>query len=143
MKNQVYKFDEYHECRKQGTLAECQLACQQTAGCSRFSYFTPNFKNSKYVNVIAKYVAAKREAMDCCLVTDTVWTLMKMQNNVSGRTYIRMHNVISGPKFCVTEKTEITENNALDREKDIFSGKIVICKHLSLTLPTLGFLRVF
>ena len=113
MKNQTYKLDESQECVKQETLAECQLSCKQTAGCSQFSYFTKEFKGSNDV-----YGGERR--MDCCLV---------MEIKSIGNALVNKQNVISGPTSCVTEKNRLTEKSAAIRaEKDIFSGKIMKLK---------------
>ena len=109
MKNQVFNFDKSKNCAKMGTLAECQLRCQQTAGCLKFSYFTKDFDNSNNVEK-----GAKREPKDCCLVIDTKLTIPVTRRRKSGTT-TKKKNVISGPQFCPVKKTE--ENGTL------FSGE--------------------
>ena len=105
LENLVYSFNPSQECIKLSTVQECQLACQQTAGCSKFSYFTKYFKGSDDVKN-----NAKRESLDCCLRIDT-----KLAND----DVMKLQYVISGPKYCPDR--DATLSNSVDR--DIFSGK--------------------
>ena len=106
--NQVYSFNPKHECIKLKTPQECQLACKQTSGCSKFSYFTKYFKGSNDVES-----DASRGPLDCCLLTNTDAT----------DTLTKKQHAVSGPKFCISENTTLSNNNV----RDIFSGKTIKC----------------
>ena len=107
----MFVFDQNHECLKVGTPQECQLACKQTSGCSKFSYFTKYFKNSNDVKNVAN-----REPLECCLLTDT-----DAEDKVTKKQY-----VVSGPKFCSNTDSPPSKNTI----RDVFSGKRIKCKHI-------------
>ena len=115
LENQVYGLDQNQECLKLRTPQECQLACQQTAYCSKFSYFTKNFKG---VNDVKN--GASREPLDCCLLT---YAYLQFKFKV-----IKKQHVVSGPKFCPSKsaKKTLSKNNV----RDVFSGKIIKYKDI-------------
>ena len=133
----MYSFKKSPECVKAGTHKECQLTCQLTPGCSKFSYFTKYFKSSNYVGN-----ESRREALDCCLIDtrSTDITLTKKQD------------VISGLKRCSVGKAELKAelkaemiSNAYGNEvkvKDLFSGKMIKCKSNGPLITDLLFSRI-
>ena len=111
LENQVFSFNQNHECVKMGTPQQCQLACKQTNGCSKFSYFSKYFKGSNNVDN-----DASRESLDCCLLTDT---------DAPGIATKKQY-AVSGPKFCASEKAAPSNNYF----RDIFSGKTIKCENV-------------
>ena len=109
LNNQVYSFSKNQKCTKVGTREECQLTCQQTDGCTKFSFFTRDYKTS---NDAENYV--RREALDCCLVADTKST----------STVTKKQNVISGPKFCPSRKSEMETRTNKSNRNDLFTCKL-------------------
>ena len=92
LNNTVYSFQESQKCVKVGTPEECQLLCQQTYNCSKFSYFTRNFDRSNDARN-----NNTREALDCCLV---------IHKRLPNPTVSIKQNVISGPQVCPIPKID-------------------------------------
>ena len=112
LNNLVYNFNQNQECVKSDVIGdiymrtpqECQLACQQTSGCSKFSYYTSFYKDPEHM-----------ERQECCyLFSET-----KLANYaVTKKPY-----VISGPKFCPSENAEKTPSN--NNVRDAYSGETI------------------
>ena len=58
--------------------------------------------------------------MDCCLLSDTD------ANGIA----TKKHDVVSGPKFCASEKATPSNNYF----RDVFSGKTIKCENVLLSL---------
>ena len=111
LNNQMYSFSKFQQCTKVGTPEVCQLTCQQTDGCIKFSFFTKYFRTSNDAEN-----GSRREAWDCCLAINTKST---------SNTITKNQNVISGPKFCRIGKTKVETGPSKSKFNEMFTGKLL------------------
>ena len=78
LENQDYQAPNLnHGCTKTETVQKCQLLCQETPGCVKFSYLTPFYDGVHGTGV----------RQNCCLKDDEQAPAMVMQDLVSGPAY--------------------------------------------------------
>ena len=78
-------------CAKKDTIQECQLLCQKTSRCVRFSYITNQY-NGKHGNIARK---------NCCLKDNEVKETKIVQDVMSGPAYCKERE--SSPLICTVK----------------------------------------